>query len=134
LRRYEDWKSLAASFLARERDHTVAIQLLAESDERIGEARLALGDVPGALAAYREALEAIRPAAEKDPSDIDLQVLLARIQSGLGGALIEAGDLPAARAELEKAKSIQEAVLEKSPKHARAKRGLELTESRLSRT
>ncbi len=132
LRRYEEWKALAADFLAKNREHTVAIQLLAESNEHIGEARLAIGDVPGALGAYREALDTIRPAAAKDNADKDFQLLLARIQSAFGGALIEAGDAEAARIRLEEARSIQESVLEASPKHARAKRGLEQTRGRQS--
>jgi serine/threonine protein kinase len=130
---FERCKELAAGLVKKNPEQTFYGRLFCEVDERIGEVLGRMGNHSVAVAAYREALDTIGPLAEADRADVDLQVQTARILSALGGALIDAGSLPAARQHLEEAGSILETVLKASPRHARARRVLDLTRVRQSR-
>ena len=133
LESYRRYQVLVAALWELNPDNTFHRGMLADSHERIGDVRREMGDLPAAVWAYRQAHDIVRPAADADPSDVDLQIQLGSILSALGGLLIENDDLLEAQSRLADARSIQESVLDVSPEHARARDGLVLTLRRFSR-
>ena len=127
-------QALAVALAEQNPNQTFHRGMLAESHELIGDLRREMGDLPAAVRAYRQAHEIVQPIADADAKDIDLQIQPGRILSALGGVLVETGDLLEGQSRLVEARSIEESVLEISPKHVRAREGLALTLRRLSRS
>ncbi|MBU0609305.1 MAG: DUF4062 domain-containing protein, partial [Armatimonadetes bacterium] len=112
-------------------DNTAWQRELSVSHERLGDVRVAKGDLRGALAAYKAALAIGERLAAADPGNAAWQRDLAASYSRLGDVLVAQGDLPGALRAYEASLTIAERLAAADPGNAAGQRDLSVCHEKL---
>ena len=101
------------------------------SHNRIGDVKRAQGDLPGALAAYTDAMAIAERLAARDPANSEWQRDMWVSHVNIGGVKVAQGDLPGALAAYTDAMAIAERLAARDPANSEWQRDLSVGHNRI---
>jgi tetratricopeptide (TPR) repeat protein len=126
--------AIAKAPAAKDPGNTLWQRDLSIGDEKVGDVLHAQGDLPGALATYRDSLAIRKALAAKDPGNAGWQRDLSIADEKVGDVLVDQGDLPGALAAYRDSLAIAKALAAKDPGNAQWRHDLAATLGSLSWT